>query len=69
VQGVPTGAGWLMLAELHLKDGQAAAALRAARAGLKYVNERSQKFHKEPMTQAREQGTGGVDSGHSARRT
>lgn len=53
-KGVPTAAGWLMLAEMYLKDGQAAAALKAAKAGLKYVNERSRKYHKEPMVQVRE---------------
>ena len=52
-KGVPTAAGWLTLAEMYLKDGQAAAALKAARSGLKYVNERQQKYHQEPMVQVR----------------
>lgn len=47
---VPTAAGWLCLAQLHLTEGNAAEALDAAKSGLQYVNGR-ERLSKEKFCQ------------------
>lgn len=50
-RGVPTAAGWLCLAQLHRRSGNAAEAWAAAREGLAFVNSRL-RLSKERYTQA-----------------